>query len=128
MPLPKSNVFNRLHPLKKYVIYEMRQKTGSKIAVFCLNFCPFFALKPLHMVVDSPYLPSEPQYVIITTHSTCLEDTKKMPYQSGIPLAGRHVSEAVAWIDHFLSRFGACFCVTIKVIVNNKTFISALFS
>jgi len=55
------------------VIYETPQKTGSKITVFCLNFCPFFAPKPLHIVVYPPYLPLKPLYVIIITHSTCLE-------------------------------------------------------
>jgi len=62
------------------VIYETPQKTGSKIAVFCLNFCSFFAPKPLHIVVDPPHLPLEPLFVIIITHSTWLERTALMSF------------------------------------------------
>jgi len=43
------------------------------------------------------------------TDSVCLLDTKKMSYISGIPLAGRHISETVAWIDHFSGELATDF-------------------
>jgi len=61
------------HQYYPYVIYKTLQKTGPKNAVFGPVFCSFFTPKPLHIVVDLPHFPSEPQYVIIITHSTCLE-------------------------------------------------------
>jgi hypothetical protein len=61
------------------VIYKMPQKNGPKNALFDPFFCSFFTSKPLHIVVDPPYLPFKPLFVIRIILSTCLEETKKMP-------------------------------------------------
>lgn len=47
------------------VIYETPQKTGPKNAVFDPVLCASLAPEPLHIVVDTPYLPLEPQYVTL---------------------------------------------------------------
>jgi len=54
-------------------------------------------------VVKLYYLSPEPLRVIRIIASTCLEDTKKMPHQSGIPLAAGYLSETVAWAGYFIT-------------------------
>ena len=51
---------------------------------------------------------------INTTVSTSLEWVKKMSHPSGIPLAGRLVSETVAWIGHFLVDLAPAFALQFK--------------
>jgi len=64
------------------------------IIVFALQKLPFkIAGKPYFMRLSARF--------IRTMHSTCLEDTKKMPYDAGIPLAAGYISETVAWIGQF---------------------------
>jgi len=40
---------------------------------------------------------------ILATLSVCLEDTKKMPLEAGIPLAAGYLSETVAWAGYFIT-------------------------
>jgi len=55
---------------KSYVIYKMPPKIGPKYSLLQPVFCSFFASKPLHIVVDPPYLPLKPLFVIRTILST----------------------------------------------------------
>jgi len=53
------------------------------------------APKLLLIVINLPYLPLEPLFVIRIIHSTCLDDTKKIPLEPGWALAaGFNVGEA----------------------------------
>jgi len=80
------------------VIYKMPSKIGPKNALFRPDFCPFFAPKPLHIVVNLPYLPFKPLFVIRTILSTCLEDTKKMPLEPGGALAAGYNSKNLLYV------------------------------
>ncbi|WP_227020219.1 hypothetical protein [Sinanaerobacter chloroacetimidivorans] len=73
------------------VIYKMPQKNGPKNALFLPVFFSFFAPKPLHIVVVPLYFLSRPQYVIIIITSTCVEWSKKMPFEAGGALAEGYV-------------------------------------
>lgn len=54
-------------------------------------------------------IPLEPQYVIIITHSACLEDTKKIPYDAGGALANSAILTTV------VITFSAVICHCRKV-------------
>lgn len=62
------------------------KKKGSKFCIFCSDFCPFFALKPLYVVVKFYFSPSISQFCIRITLSTCLESTKIMLSEADSPL------------------------------------------
>ncbi|WP_157862919.1 hypothetical protein [Desulfofarcimen acetoxidans] len=82
----------------------MPQETGAKNAFSQSYFSSFFALKPLHIVVDLPYLPSKPQFVIIIIVSTCLEWSIMMPVKPGTALAA--LNPFYLELELFIERIG----------------------
>ncbi|HWQ42362.1 MAG TPA: hypothetical protein VN456_10070 [Desulfosporosinus sp.] len=75
-----------------------------------IDFCPFFAQKPQHLVVKVPQLSPKPHFVIRIILSTCLEETKKMPVKPGIPLAPEYVPEKIASGHGFFQAPLSAFC------------------
>ncbi len=48
--------------------------------------------------------------------STCLEDTKKIPFGHGSTLAASYNSETVAWIGNFLCQFAPTFALQFNLL------------
>jgi len=89
------------------------QKNGLKNALFQPVFFSFFASKPLHIVVDLPYLPFKPQFVIRTILSTCLERSIKMPLEPGGALAAGWIFESQACCRPNFCRIKDFCCTTL---------------
>jgi DNA-binding response OmpR family regulator len=69
-PFEDSDLVTRVYSL---IRYKKPKKSVQKMVIFHPVFCPFFILKPQHIMVRVYFLPSEPQFVIRIILSTCLE-------------------------------------------------------